>query len=181
MNIGETFHPASRAKWRAWLKANHRKRDEIWLVYDKGAQRNLTYAAAVEEALCYGWIDGIVKPIDANQYAQRFTPRKDAANWSAVNRTRFDDMEKAGLMTDAGRAVGPQLASPVPKRWKNGEPLPDVIERGMKGKARANFEALPRSHRESYVRWIIEAKQETTRKARLAKALEMLAKNERLY
>ena len=177
MNIGETVHPASRAKWRAWLKANHKKVAEIWLVYDKGASRNVTYAAAVEEALCFGWIDGIVKPINEKQYAQRFTPRKNESNWSAVNQKRFNEMVEAGLMTEAGRAVF--RAAPLPVRWKEGDPLPGFVK--FKGAARKNFEALPRSAREQYVRWIIEAKQEATRKARLAKAAEKLAKNERRF
>lgn len=181
MNITETVHPASRAKWRAWLKANHKKVDVIWLVYDKGAERNVPYAAAVEEALCFGWIDGIVKPINEKQYAQRFTPRKSLTRWSAVNRKRFAELEAAGLMTDAGRKVGPHHAPPVPTRWKDGDPLPPIIDRGLKGKARKYFDALPRGFREQYVRYIIEAKQEETRKARLARAAERLARNERLY
>src|SRR4029079_4621868 len=103
------------------------------------------FAGGVEEAFSFGWIDGIVKPIDDKQYAQRFTPRKNHRNWSAVNRKRFVAMEAAGLMTDAGRAVGPHEAPPVPKRWKDGEVLPEIVERGLKGRARKNFDALPRS------------------------------------
>jgi uncharacterized protein YdeI (YjbR/CyaY-like superfamily) len=166
VKITETFHPASRAKWRAWLKRNQKK-TEIWLVYDKGANRNITYAAAVEEALCFGWIDGIAKPIDEKQYAQRFTPRR-GLNWSAINRKRFDEMCAQGLMTDAGRAVGPHLAKPLPKRWDHDQPLPPFIAH-LKG-----FDALPPAQRRNYVRWVLEAKQEATRKSRLAKLIALL-------
>ena len=79
VDLDRAFHPASRKEWRSWLKANHRKADVVWLIYDKKPNRNLTYAEAVEEALCFGWIDGIVKPLDAKQYAQRFTPRRTRA------------------------------------------------------------------------------------------------------
>jgi uncharacterized protein YdeI (YjbR/CyaY-like superfamily) len=122
-----------------------------------------------------------VKPIDDNQYAQRFTPRRNHKNWSAVNRKRFEAMEAAGLMTDAGRAVGPHHAPPVPTRWKEGDTLPDIVDRGLKGTARKNFDALPRSFGEQYVRYIIEATKEQTRKDRLAKVVEKLARNERLF
>jgi uncharacterized protein YdeI (YjbR/CyaY-like superfamily) len=179
MKITETFHPASRAGWRAWLRKNHTTADVIWIVYDKGAARNVTYAEAVEEALCYGWIDGIVKPIDEKQYAQRFTPRKNKTNWSNLNRKRFEAMEAAGLMTEAGRAVGPRHAAADSPRWTDGEPLPPFIDRALKGKARKNFEAMARGYRQQFVRFIIEAKQKETRKARLAKVVEKLVKNER--
>lgn len=181
MKVTTTFHAGTRAKWRAWLKANRKRKHEIWLVYDKGERRRLSYAEAVEEALCFGWIDGIVKPIDDDQYAQRFTPRKNTSNWSAVNRRRFEAMEEAGLMTDAGRDVGPQHATALAKRWREGDALPADIDRGLKGVARKHFNALPRSYREQYVRYITEAKQPETRKRRLVTVAGKLARNEHLY
>ena len=179
MKIGATVHPKSRAGWRSWLKKNHKAKTEIWLVYDKGAGRNLTWVEAVQEALCFGWIDGVAKSIDEKQYAQRFSPRKNAANWSPVNRKHFAELEAAGLMTSAGRAVGPEHAPPAAKRWKNGDPLPSIIQRGLKGAVRKAFDDLPRSYREQYVRFVIEAKQEATQRSRLAKIVEKLARNER--
>lgn len=178
MNIGKTFHATSRAAWRAWLKKNHQRVTEIWLVYDKKADgaRKLPYADAVEEALCFGWIDGIVKPIDERQYAQRYSPRKKGSNWSAVNRTRFVEMVEAGLMTEAGDAVGPHDAPPVPTRWSVSDPLPEYIDRKLKGAARRNFDAMARTYREMYVRMIVEAKQEATRMRRLEQTIERLAK-----
>lgn len=183
MKITASVHPTSRAKWRAWLKKNHRRFAEIWLIYDKKADghRPLAYADAVEEELCFGWIDGVVKPIDERQYAQRFTPRRKGSNWSAVNRVRFENMVGVGLMTQAGETVGPHDAAPLPTRWSERDPIPDFIARRLKGGARKNFQSLSRSYREQYVRWIIEAKQEETRTRRLAKAIEMLARNERIF
>ena len=153
-------HPASRAAWRRWLKANHNRAEIAWLIYDKNPNRNLTYAEAVEEALCFGWIDGIAKPIDERQYAQRFTPRKNTGNWSAVNRERFARLEEKRLMTKAGRDVGPR--GPVVERWRDGDPLPALLK-----PLRKKLEALSRAQRENYVRYVIEAKQEETRKKRL--------------
>jgi uncharacterized protein YdeI (YjbR/CyaY-like superfamily) len=163
VDFDQSVHPASRAQWRAWLKKNHKRADLVWLIFDKKEKRQLSYADAVEEALCFGWIDGIVKPLGAEQYAQRFTPRRNTKNWSAINRKRFEQMEADGLMTEAGRAVGPHLAPPVRQRWREGDPWPPVL----KGDLKKKLLALPRSHREAHVRWIIEAKQEETRKRRL--------------
>lgn len=179
----KSVHPKSRAEWRRWLEKNHKRFDEIWLIYDKGGRdaRPLPYADAVEEALCFGWIDGLVKPINDTQYMQRFTPRKKGSNWSAVNRKRYEEMIEAGLMTDAGLAAGPHLAKPLPVRWKHTDPLPEIVDRGLRGVARKNFDAMPRGERERYVRWIIEAKQDVTRKRRLAQAIEKLLRNERRY
>lgn len=165
-----SFHPASRKEWRAWLKANHRSADVVWLIFDKQPHRNVTYAEAVEEALCFGWIDGVVKPLDAKQYAQRFTPRRNTSNWSAVNRERFARMEAKRLMTKAGREVGPQHAKPLVARWRDGDPLPEC----MRSVPPRKLAALTRSQREQFVRWVSEAKQEETRRKRLRELLARL-------
>jgi len=98
-----------REDWRAWLAANHATVDSVWLVtWKKTAKRpRVDYDAAVEEALCFGWIDSKSKSVDDLRTSVYFTPRKPKSNWSESNHARFAKLEAAGLMTDAGRACYP--------------------------------------------------------------------------
>src|SRR5688572_13914949 len=99
--------PKSRKAWRAWLEKNHASTKGVWLVYAKknSGIPSLTYNDAVEEALCFGWIDSKINPIDENYYMQVFTPRKPQSAWSALNKTRVDRLLAGGLMTAAGLAA----------------------------------------------------------------------------
>ncbi|WP_396627676.1 YdeI family protein [Luteitalea sp.] len=113
MEIGEMCRPASRAEWRAWLEAHHASAIEIWLVSRKpAALAAVSYLDSVEEALCFGWIDGIGKSLGAEESAQRFTPRRPRSNWTELNKARARRLIALGLMTDAGRAVLPDLDAP---------------------------------------------------------------------
>ena len=106
MKISKTLYVTDRADWRAWLERHHKSESEVWLIYYKkqtGLPR-IPYDDAVEEALCFGWIDSIVKRIDDEKFAQRFTPRKAKSNWSELNRERVKKLIKEGRMTEAGRA-----------------------------------------------------------------------------
>ncbi len=109
MEIGETLRVRSRTQWRAWLARHHRDRNEIWLVYNKksSGKAGISYDESVEEALCFGWIDGQTKTIDAVTYAGRFTPRRPGSNWSASNLERVRRLLKEGRMTEAGRRTLP--------------------------------------------------------------------------
>src|SRR3954454_23957543 len=102
-----TTHPTTRAAWRAWLAANHDRETEIWLVYNKRhtGEPRVEYDDAVEEALCFGWIDSIVRTIDADRYAQKFTPRKAKSKWSELNRRRFATTACEGKRSPAGAAT----------------------------------------------------------------------------
>src|SRR5215831_955355 len=99
--------PKSRKVWRNWLQKNFASSEGVWLVYAKkdSGLPSLTYNDAVEEALCFGWIDSKVNPIDDSFYMQVFTPRKRASAWSALNKARVERLLAAGLMTPAGLAV----------------------------------------------------------------------------
>lgn len=110
MEIGETLYVAERQEWRRWLAKNHRDKKEIWLIFYKKAtgKPTLTYDEAVEEAICYGWIDGQEKSIDQEKYALRFTPRKKGSNWSQPNVARALNMLRARKMTKAGLATLPR-------------------------------------------------------------------------
>lgn len=106
MQITDTFYPKRRKNWRNWLSKNHNKLKEIWVVlYKKSALKpTVSYNDAVEEALCFGWIDGFERGIDVEKYAIRFTPRKTNSNWSESNIERVKKLVKAGQMTSAGIA-----------------------------------------------------------------------------
>jgi uncharacterized protein YdeI (YjbR/CyaY-like superfamily) len=109
MEIGETLYVTDRDSFRKWLIENHQKKKEIWLVqYKKAAKKpSIKYVEAVEEALCFGWIDNIEKSIDAERYALRFSPRRQKSNWTNTNKDRARKMIAEGRMTPAGRATLP--------------------------------------------------------------------------
>jgi uncharacterized protein YdeI (YjbR/CyaY-like superfamily) len=112
MEIGETLLVTSRSEWRAWLAQHHRDRKEIWLIYYKktSGKTGITYDESVEEALCFGWIDGANKDIDQETYAGRFTPRRAKSPWSDSNRERVARLLREGHMTEAGlTALPPDL------------------------------------------------------------------------
>lgn len=177
------FRARSRAEWRAWLERHHATEREVWLVYAKkhSGKPTVRYAEAVEEALCFGWIDTTVHRLDANYYAQRFTPRTDLRNWSQLNLDRFDRMATQGLMTDAGRAKRPLDVTPPSPRLQAQDPVPAFIRRALTAHpaARRTFLALAPTYRRDYVRWIVEAKKVETRERRLAEAIRRLESNQK--
>src|SRR2546427_12751496 len=111
MDIGQTLQVRSRAQWRTWLSRHHADRREIWLVYYKkgSGKTGISYEESVEEALCFGWIDGANKGINVETYAGRFTPRHPKSPWSASNRARVARLLEEGRMTEAGLAGLPAV------------------------------------------------------------------------
>lgn len=107
MKLGKTLYVKNRDGWRRWLEKNHKKETEIWLIYYKKhtGKTTIPYNDAVEEALCFGWIDSIEKRVDEERYAQRFTPRKPRSQWSEMNKERVKRLIKLDKMTPAGLAV----------------------------------------------------------------------------
>ena len=110
MEIGETIYVTTREEFRAWLEKNHKIYKEIWLIqYKKFTQKpSIPYVDAVEEAICFGWIDGFEKGMDDQRYAKRFTPRRQKSNWTDTNIERARKMIEEGRMTEAGKAVLPK-------------------------------------------------------------------------
>lgn len=145
MQITETLYVATRDEWRAWLAENHATKKEIWLIsYSKNSNKpSILYLHAVEEALCFGWIDGIAKKIDSERSAQRFTPRRLKSNWTELNKERAKRLIQNGKMTEAGLKVLPDLspdAFKIPQdilealqadaqTWNNFQRFPDVYKR----------------------------------------------------
>jgi uncharacterized protein YdeI (YjbR/CyaY-like superfamily) len=172
VEITETVEPSSRAEWRAWLAANHAAKTEIWLVSLKKGP-GVTYKESVFEALCFGWIDGIGKSIDAEKSAQRFTPRRPKSNWTELNKERARRLIDEGLMTDAGRAVLPDLS---PEAFTI---APDIID-ALKADATtwANFQAFPDLYQRVRISYIEETrKQPAVFETRLANFLAQTARN----
>ena len=167
-----------RAAWRAWLAAHHDRRTEVWLVFFKKAtgRPTVSYEEAVEEALCFGWIDSIIRRVDEARYAQRFSPRKDAARWSATNIARARKMIGRGLMTEAGLAKFRAPSPHVPPASRPGLELSPELLSVLKARRRAyaNFLRLTPSQSRLYVGWIMSAKKEETRRRRLAEAVDRL-------
>ncbi|MBM3790734.1 MAG: hypothetical protein FJW35_10360, partial [Acidobacteria bacterium] len=163
MKITNTLHVTDRSEWRSWLEKNHESATEVWLPYDRRhtGRPRIPYEDAVEEALCFGWIDSIVKRIDDERYAQKFTPRKNASSWSELNKRRARRLIAEGRMTEAGlakcrsaTAAGGSAPRPRPKR---AEPaIPAFVERALKAKGKAweNFNNLAPSYRRNYIGWI---------------------------
>jgi len=186
MKIPKSFYAADRKQWRAWLEKNHKTQTEVWLIYYKKASKRprIPYDDAVEEALCFGWVDSLVKRIDDEKYAQKFTPRKDTSKWSEPNKKRLRAMMEQGKMTGAGLAVIDKavLTRLKDREGKSGKPnsgdgVPVFVQAAIDAdkRARRNFYSLTPSHRLRYIRWIMSAKREETQKDRLKQAISMLA------
>jgi uncharacterized protein YdeI (YjbR/CyaY-like superfamily) len=109
MEIGETIYVTTREELRKWFEKNHKIKKEIWLIQYKKATKkaSINYVEAVEEAICFGWIDGFEKGMDAERYATRFSPRRPKSNWTETNRERARTMIAEGKMTEAGLATLP--------------------------------------------------------------------------
>jgi uncharacterized protein YdeI (YjbR/CyaY-like superfamily) len=109
MEIGETLYVTTRADLRKWFEQNHQAKNEIWLIqYKKAAKKpSVNYVDAVEEALCFGWVDSTEKSMDAERYATRFSPRRPKSNWTETNKERARKLIAEGKMTEAGLATLP--------------------------------------------------------------------------
>ncbi|UCH95932.1 MAG: YdeI/OmpD-associated family protein [Candidatus Aminicenantes bacterium] len=188
MNMSKMLHVTNRDDWRAWLKENHDKEKQAWLIFYKKhtGKPRIPYDDAVEEALCFGWIDSIVKRIDDEKYAQKFTPRKADSKWSESNKKRVEKMIQAGRMTEPGLEL--INAAKRNGKWEQviSQPKELIIPPGIKDalsankKAWENFNNLAPSYKRQYIGWITTAKKEETRQQRLKKAIDLLAQGKKL-
>lgn len=151
MNIGKTIYFTKRSDWRKWLSRNHSKETEIWLISFKKhtGKPNLAYSEAVEEALCFGWIDSIVKSIDSEKIAQRYSPRKIKSVLSPLNRERVNKMIKANKMTSAGLEILKSQLGDTPKLSKD---ILDEIKSNKK--AWSNFQKFDEVYKRLRIGWI---------------------------
>ena len=171
-----------RHHWRLWLANNHTTSREAWLILYKQKYRGsrLSLAAAVEEALCFGWIDGVLKPIDGQSYALRFSPRAPNSIWSLQNIRRVEELRLAGKMTPAGEASVAQAiqygAWEAAARREQVDVIPSDLESALNAQPGAlpAFLALPASRKKQLVYWLESAKRAETRQSRLQHILEEL-------
>ena len=181
-------HFRSASDFRRWLEKNHATARELWVGYHKKSsnQPSMTWPESVDEALCFGWIDGIRKSVDDLRYMIRFTPRRRGSTWSAVNIKRAQELCDKGLMKPAGVA-----AFGARKEYKSGiysyEQRSTNLEGTYDKKLRQNktaydfFYAQPPSYRKTISWWIVSAKQAATRQKRLQKLIEESASGKRLF
>ena len=157
MEVGKTLYTADRNVWRRWLAKNHKTAKDIWLIYYKkdSGKKRIPYHEAVEEALCYGWIDSITKRRDEKSYVQRFSPRKPNSVLSGINRERIYRLIRAKKMTKAGLAsIAHHLDSKTQQPKKFVFPKDILNEIRKKPVAWKNYQRFPLSYRNIRIEWI---------------------------
>ncbi len=186
--ITKKLYVTSRDEWRAWLEKNHSAEKEIWLIYYKKhtGKPRISYDHAVEEALCFGWIDSTVKRVDDEIFMQKFTPRKEKSNWSETNKKRAAKMIKQERMTAAGlEKIG---AAKKNGRWKDSSLIynpartpPELKSALVKNKKAFEFyQSLAPTYKKQYNFWIASARREETKNKRIKEAVRLLVKGKKM-
>ena len=180
----KTFYAKSGSEWRDWLKKSHLLEREVWLVYyRKGSGKpGVDYDESVDWALCYGWIDSLIKNIDDQKYARKFTPRKIGSIWSKSNIDRVEKLIKDGKMTKYGLRLFKERNNELSfaEKFKVEEPpFPPEFFKAIKKNNQAwqNFQKFPPSHKRQYQMWITSAKKADTRDRRIDEAVRLIANN----
>jgi uncharacterized protein YdeI (YjbR/CyaY-like superfamily) len=177
-----TLQVRSRRQWRAWLEKHHTSSPGVWLVFHKAhtGVKSIPYEDMVREALCFGWIDSLIKRLDEDRYALKVTPRKPASRWSEINRKRWAELEADGLLTPAGVAAAPTDKTYAPRPVI--PELPAYIARALEAqpKAWAFFRELAPTYRRDFVVWIHMAKRADTRETRIRESIRLLAAGKKL-
>jgi uncharacterized protein YdeI (YjbR/CyaY-like superfamily) len=177
----------TQADLRAWFEENHDTATELWVGFYKksSGKPTVTYAESVDEALCFGWIDGIRRSLAGDSYTNRFTPRRARSNWSAVNVKRVQELIELRRVRPAGLAAfeaRDERRTGVYSYEQRPPELPARYERKVKANRRAweFWRAAPPSYRKAATWWVVSAKKEETRERRLASLIESSAKGERV-
>jgi len=176
----------NRDEWRKWLERNHNKEKEVWLVFYKKhtGKLGLSYDDAVEEALCFGWIDGRLKRIDDEKHLIRFSPRRKNSVWSEINRKKAEKMIREGKMTETGLAKieeakksGKWFSAYTSKKLA----IPPDLEKALKDDKKAwdNFRNFANSYQLAYIYWVESAKREETRKKRIKEVVKRASQNKK--
>jgi uncharacterized protein YdeI (YjbR/CyaY-like superfamily) len=182
----DTFYPRSRQEWREWLQDNHDIKQSVWLIYYKKKSNipTVIYSEAVDEALCFGWIDSKAKPLDEEKFMQFFSKRKRNSVWSKVNKEKIDRLTKEGLMTKAGLET-------VETAKQNGSwtildeaealIIPDDLDEEFEKRpnAKTYFLGLSRSDKRNILQWLTLAKRQETRVKRITEIVKLADKNQK--
>lgn len=176
----EIFCPKSRQEWREWLQVNHATKQSIWLIYYKKKSNlpTILYNDAVDEALCFGWIDSKAKPIDEEKYMQFFTKRKPKSIWSKINKEKIERLTKEGLMTKAGfeiMEIAKQNGSWTILDEAEALVIPNDLDQELQKRpiAKAYFFGLSRSDKRNILQWLVLAKRQETREKRIAEVVTL--------
>jgi uncharacterized protein YdeI (YjbR/CyaY-like superfamily) len=177
-----TLDMRTREQWRRWLAKHHASSPGVWLVRHKQhtGVESMAYEDLVSEALCFGWVDSLVKRMDDDRYAIKVTPRKPTSKWSDINRRRWNDLKAAGLLAAPGLA-----AAPTGNRYAPHPPIPELpayVAEAFKTNRAAwrHFQALAPTYRRNFVVWIHTAKRPETREKRIRESIELLAAGKKL-
>lgn len=180
----KTYCPKNRQDWRRWLQRNHIKEDAVWLLYHKktSAAQNLVWAEAVEEALCFGWIDSKRQAVDALTFRQFFGKRKPSSTWSTINKARVANLIEKGLVAPAGLEaieLAKQNGSWTILDEVEKQTIPPDLEKVLKRvkNASKNFAALSKSNRRILLQWLVMAKRPETRQKRISEIASAVGKN----
>jgi uncharacterized protein YdeI (YjbR/CyaY-like superfamily) len=193
MNELEYIHFGNKEEFRNWLQKYHETSPGIWMVFYKKHidEACLKYNEALEEALCFGWIDSLIKRIDDEKYARKISPRADISKWSEINKRKVIELIKKGRMTQSGlRKIDGYLKTGTvnriiskPDKKESGEiDIPDfIIEELSKNEpALINFNKLAPTYKKHYILWITNAKKEETVRSRLKESIGLLKENKKL-
>ena len=175
------------SEWRLWLKKNHLKSQGVWLVYHRSGSGipSISYEESVDEALAFGWIDSVIRRIDEERYARKFTPRRPGSVWSESNIERVGRLQKDGMMTEWGLEAFAKRTGRVSfleqfnARGAGAAKVPKDFAEALRADAQAwaNFQRMAPSHRKRYLLWIADAKKAGTRQKRIAEAVVLVGKN----
>jgi uncharacterized protein YdeI (YjbR/CyaY-like superfamily) len=180
----ETFCPKDQQEWRAWLQSNHHKKQSVWLIYFKKKSKipTVAYNEAVDEALCFGWIDSKSKPIDHEKFMQFFSKRKAKSVWSRINKDKIERLTKEGRMTKAGFdaiEIAKQNGSWTILDEAEALIIPRDLDDEFKKRPEAEsyFLSLSRSDKRNILQWLTLAKREETRQKRISEIADLAEQN----
>jgi uncharacterized protein YdeI (YjbR/CyaY-like superfamily) len=180
----KTLRVQTIGQWRDWLGEHHASESEVWLIFHKRhtGVASIDYQDALDEALCFGWVDSLVKRLDPQRFARKFTPRRADSRWSDINRKRYAALKTSGRLAPPGieRAPTGRGSAVPPGRLPLPSRLPRYIQAALDEQpaAKRNFEALPPSERRRYFAWIESAKREDTKHRRLKEAIRLLSRGQ---
>lgn len=170
-------------QWRKWLAGHHDSEAEVWLIFYKHhtGRASIAYKDALDEALCFGWVDSLIKRLDDARYARKFTPRKPDSKWSTVNRKRYAQLQASGRLMPAGLKRAPTHRHYDTTR-RSFTRVPRFMQEALQARPKAwnFFKSLAPSYRRMYIGWIDSAKREETKLRRLREARRLLAAGKKL-
>jgi len=181
---GTTLDFRTAAEWRTWLRRNHAKSQGEWVyMYKKGARAGLRYQDALDEALCFGWIDGQIHAVDAEKFRQRWTPRRKGSVWSQANKDRAERLTAQGRMCGAGLAE--VTAAQKTGKWqaaytnRREDAVPPDLVKALRAVPASwrNFKGLAQTYRNMYAGWVQSAKKVETRQRRVAAVVSRALRN----